>query len=150
MLARLSALFLLAFALVKTLLQRWGNGSSLRRFAEQYGAEGIHSVSRRDARILAEVHRCTACGRCDEGEGERVANARNGYRGMMALALAGARSLPDFNAVAASLEGIPDSAFSFAETRCPERVPLLELGRLVRRSGSSSVGVAEPAGQLTS
>ncbi len=134
MFARLSALFLLGLALLKTLIARWTRPNPLVRFSEHYGSEGILPVARSDARVLAEVHRCTACGRCDENEGERIAASGGRYRGMMAFALAGTRSLPDFDATKAALEGIDESAFEAAEARCPEGVPLLELARLVRRT----------------
>lgn len=133
MFRRVSALFVLALALVRTLLLRFSNrGTSLEQFDAQYGVEGLLAVNATESRVLSNAGRCTACGLCDAGEGERLIKSRTGYRGMMAFALSGARSMPDFPAVARSLDGIPDEAFSQAQSLCPQKVPLLEMASLVR------------------
>lgn len=133
MLARLKALILLAIGLVKTLLLRLGPERSLLMFAEHYGGERIFAVSAEEAKQLARAGGCIACGRCDAFEGERVAASRTGYRGMMAFALAGTRSLPDYSHAAATIAEVPDDAFRAGERQCPEGVPLLSLARLVRK-----------------
>lgn len=133
MFARISALFFLALALVKTLVLRLRSARSLERFTEHYGGEGVVRVSEEEASVLARVGRCTACGRCDAYEGPRVSNSRCGYQGMMVFVLAGTRSLPDYGNTAATICEVPDDAFLVAERECPENVPLLSLARLVRR-----------------
>lgn len=139
MFARLSALFLLAFGLLKTLLLRFGTERSLLVFAQHYGSEGISAVTTEEAKQLAQVGRCTACGRCDAFEGNRVANSRSGYRGMMAFVLSGTRSLTDYAHTSATIAEVPDEAFLKAAGECPEGVPLLSLAQLVRKH-SARVG----------
>lgn len=136
MFARVTALFLLALGLLKTLLLRFGPKRSLLLFAQHYGSEGIVVVSPQEAKQLARAGRCTACGRCDAFEGERVANSHGGYRGMMAFVLAGTRSLPDYRHTAATIADVPDEAFLAAERECPEGVPLLGLAQLARKYAS--------------
>ena len=131
--ARLNALFLLAFALLKTILLRLRPKRSLLMFAQHYGSEGIAAVLPGESKELARAGACIACGRCDAFEGERVANSRTGYRGMMAFALAGTRSLPDYSYTAATIRDVPDDAFQKAERECPEGVPLFSLAELVRK-----------------
>lgn len=131
MLGRISAFFLLALALVKTLLTRLSRRDGLRRFGEHYGSEGIFAVDRDEAKILARAHRCTHCGLCDAREGERIADSEKGYRGMMAFVSAGTRSLPDYPAMARTVSGVPQRAFEEAQAQCPEHVPLLQLRQLV-------------------
>lgn len=140
MFARISALFLLALALLKTLVFRLVSSRSLEKFAEHYGSEGIARVSFEEARVLAEVGRCTACGRCDALEGARVGDSRSGYQGMMAFVLAGTRSLPDYGYTAATICEVPEEAFLAAERQCPENVPLLSLARLVRNHAARVSG----------
>jgi hypothetical protein len=129
---RLSALVMLALGLIKTLLLRFAPGDSLRGFEERYGAEGILALSEEEAQILGRSGRCITCGRCDAGEGERVAVSQSGYRGMMQFALSGGRSLPDYDATSRTIAEVPDEAFMAAELLCPVEVPLLSLARLVR------------------
>lgn len=133
MFARLTALFLLTFGLFKTLLLRFKTERSLLVFAQHYGSEGISAVTTEEAKQLAQAGRCTACGRCDAFEGERVANSQSGYRGMMAFALAGARSLTDYAHTAQTIAEVPDEAFRTAAGQCPESVPLFSLAQLVRK-----------------
>jgi hypothetical protein len=132
MFGRFKALFLLAFGLVKTLLQRFGPARSLQVFQEHYGSENIVAVTTEEAKLLSRVIACTACGRCDAFEGQRVATSARGYRGMMAFVLAGTRSLPDYGRTSATIVDVPDEAFVQAEKECPEAVPLLSLAQLVR------------------
>lgn len=129
---RISALFLLALGLIKTLLLRLTAVNSLEGFAERYGSEGILRVTDEEARILRRAGRCVACGLCDAGEGSRIAASQVGYRGMMSFALSGTRSLPDYDAAALSIGEVPVAAFEQAERVCPVDVPLVQLAALVR------------------
>lgn len=89
--------------------------------------------------MLGRAGRCISCGRCDAGEGTRIAQSGGAYRGMMHFVLAGNRSLPDYDAVSRMIEGVPEDAFLQAESECPANVPLLSLARLVRNHGTRNV-----------
>lgn len=136
---RISALFLLALGVIKTLLLRLAGGDSLAGFAERYGSEGILRVTDEEARVLQKAGKCIACGHCDAGEGPRIAQSRVGYRGMMHFALSGARSLPDYDAAALSIGEVPDVAFREAERVCPVDVPLAQLATLVRSHSARQI-----------
>jgi hypothetical protein len=133
---RISALFLLALGLVKTLLLRFVRLGALRAFDRKYGAEGIHAVQQSDAAVLSQAGRCISCGRCDADEGARIAQSAGAYRGMMHFVLSGNRSLPDYDAVARMIQAVPEQAFERAALECPTEVPLLSLARLVRSHGA--------------
>jgi hypothetical protein len=134
---RTFALILLGFALLKTLLRRLlPKEPALAAFARQYGAEGILAVSAEEHRLLTQSYRCTACGKCDEGERARIAAGEFGYRGLMAVVLGGSRSLADYDAVGEGLRGVPDNAIAEAERACPEGVPIVPLVELIRRHGA--------------
>lgn len=138
MFARLTALFLLALGLAKTLLLRFDRSSALLGFRERYGSDEILGITREESVVLSQAGACTACGRCDQDEGARVARSEVGYRGMMAFVLSGTRSLTDYGAAARSISELPESAFEMAESLCPERVPLVRLAALVRGHAARS------------
>jgi ferredoxin len=144
MFRRLFALWLLALGLVKTLLLRLSPVRPLRGFEARYGREGIFAVTPREATLLAEAGRCTACGRCDAEEGERIATSRTGYRGMAAFAMTGTRSLPDFSSTARTMAEVPSAAIVRAESLCPYKVPLQALVRLVVDHAERSERRVEP------
>jgi hypothetical protein len=105
---------------------------ALSRFQRAYGSEGILGVTPEEQKTLNLPFRCTGCGQCDLAEAGRIANTNVGYRGLQAFVLGGARSLPDSEAVAASLSEVPDEAIAHAEKVCPEHVPIVALVQLVR------------------
>ncbi len=129
---RLVALVLLAFGFLRALARRATPTRPLSRFREQYQDDGILAVTAEEAIVLTSVGRCVACGKCDRGEATRIRESTQGYRGMMAFSLSGARSLPDYPAASHMIAGIGDEAFETAERACPVHVPLLALARLVR------------------
>ena len=125
--------FLLGLALIKTLLLRLAPAKNpVERFNSVYGKEGILSVLPVEAAVLKRAGTCTACGRCDRDQAERVKRTRVGYRGMMAFALGGARSLTDAPASALVISELTEDEIARAEALCPQGVPLLDLSRLVR------------------
>lgn len=133
---RVLALWLLGTSLLKTLLLRWlPRPPALRAFEQKYGREGLLAVSLEEHALLTLRYRCSACGKCDSGEQERIAQGTNGYRGLMATVLGGSRSLADYDAVSASLEHVPDSALEAGERACPEGVPIVKLVGLIRAHG---------------
>jgi len=132
MLGRIFALFLLGSALVKTLLLRLGTPRTGKlAFDETYGEEGLVAVLPDESLVLQKAGGCVACGRCDRGEGSRIAKSPR-YRGIQAFVLAGTRSMPDYSTVANDIREVPDEALVEAERECPENVPIKALADLVR------------------
>ncbi len=151
---RLQSLFLLGLALLKTLLLRLGvQSGGVRRFKEVYGVEGILNTTPFEHSVLRRASACTACGRCDADQGVRIARSRVGYRGMMAFALSGSRSLTDSRASAQLISELDLSEFAAAEQLCPRAVPLVDLARLVRGHAArleSDLGLGGSGDHLTS
>lgn len=126
---RLFALFLLGFALIKTLFLRLvPRGSPLRGFDERYGVEGILAVTADEHAVLIGASRCIACGRCNDDEAPLGSSERR----VMDFVLQGVRSLPGFRRTAAEFEALSVEAARAAEERCPVGVPIVALHELVR------------------
>lgn len=132
--ARLKALSLLAWALVRTLGRRLMGRSrqGIAAFRGNYDADALPPVSAGEREDMAEFGRCIACGLCDRGESARVAASGGRYRGVMAFVLAGTRSMPDFVWAASTIEGLGDDVLRDKEQICPTRVPLVRLAGFVR------------------
>jgi hypothetical protein len=81
---------------------------------------------------MPSFSRCVACGICDRGEAQRIAASGGAYRGLMALVLAGSRSMPDFRAAAYSFRFVSDDVLAEKEAVCPTGVPFRALARFVR------------------
>jgi hypothetical protein len=132
--ARLTALCLLALALVKTLLRRVaGAKRGLAAFRAQYAADALPPVSAEERADMPAFGRCIACGLCDRGEAERVAAAGGAYPGVMALVIAGARSMPDFSAAAVAFRCLSPDVLLEKERRCPTAVPIRRIAAFVAR-----------------
>jgi ferredoxin len=117
---RLFAALLLAWAFLKSLLANlFGQKPGLRTFEENYAADRLSSVTAQERRELPTLSGCVACGLCDVGPGA----AR-----LFDLAVAGSRSMPEYDAAARSLGALRQEDIEAAEAQCPTRVPL---GRLV-------------------
>ena len=101
---RLKALFLLAWALIRTVFRRIftkNNDGILVISVENYAADRLPPVNPDERELLKGFGKRIACGLCDRGEGARIAS--NGtYRGVMSLMLAASRNMPDFDAAALS------------------------------------------------
>src|SRR5262245_55965325 len=103
---RIHALALLAWAFVVMLLKkvfaRAPRGLAL--FRANYESERLANFTADERADLPAFSRCIACGRCDIGDGPRIAASRGAYPGTMGLMLASSRSLSDF---AAAREALP-------------------------------------------
>ena len=62
------------------------------------------------------------------------------YRGVMALMLAGSRSMPDFRASAYSFSFVPDDVLADKERLCPTAVPMRRIARFVRDKAAAVGG----------
>ena len=123
----------LAWSMVKVGWGRlFGAKTGLRLFHENYDADRLPPLTADERAELARFSRCIACGRCDVGEADRIAASRGAYPGLMAIALASSRSMPDFDAAVIALEHVPDEVLAEKEGVCPTGVPFLELARFVR------------------
>jgi len=142
MTGRLKALLLLALSLITTLFRRLiGRGRhGIAAFRENYDADGLPPVTPDERAKMAGFQRCIACGLCDRGEAERIARSGGAYRGVMALMLSGARSMPDFRAAAYSFSFVPESVLEEKERICPARVEMVALSRFVREKAAAVGG----------
>ena len=141
---RLKAFLLLASTLVRTLIRRLlGQGRrGLAAFRENYAADGLAPLSVEDRADLPTMSGCIACGVCDRGESARIAASNGAYPGVMALILAGSRSMPDFAAAAIGFAHVPDAILAEKETRCPTGVPMRRIARFVReKAGEARVSL---------
>ena len=123
----LHALFVLAWALIRTLFARAiGAPTGLRLFRENYDDDRLPPVTAGERAALPSMSGCIACGLCDLG-GASVRGA-----GPMDLALASSRTSVDADAAAVSIATLSDELLSARERICPTRVPLLSIARMVR------------------
>jgi succinate dehydrogenase/fumarate reductase-like Fe-S protein len=131
---RLYALFLLAQALIKTIVKRLlGRGpSGLALFEANFEAEHLSKVDAAERAELPTFSRCIACGRCNRGDGARMARSHGAYPGTMALMLASSRSFPDFRAASEALLWISDDELAEKETLCPVEVPMRRIAAFIR------------------
>ena len=131
---RLKALFLLARALLVTILKRlFGRGlGGLALFEANFEAEHLSKVNPDERAELPSFSRCIACGRCNQGDGVRMARSHGAYPGTMALMLASSRSLPDFPAAAEALRWISDAELADKEAGCPAEVPMRRVAAFIR------------------
>jgi hypothetical protein len=130
---RLKAIWLLVWALVRTvarvLFGRRPDG--IARFRENYDADRLPPVSPGERADLGDFGRCIACGLCDRGEAERIAQSDGEYRGVMALMLAASRSMPDFLAASRAFRHVSDEVLARKEALCPTEVPMRRIARFV-------------------
>ncbi len=128
---RLHAILTLAWALIRSLLAPiFGARRGLADFRRSYA--GLPPVAADERAGLSELGRCVACGRCDFGEGRRIAASSGAYAGVMDLMLATSRSMPDFDAARRSFDAIGDDRLAELEARCPTRVPMRRVAAFVR------------------
>jgi hypothetical protein len=131
---RLYALFLLAKALLKTILKRiFGHGlGGLALFEANFEAEHLSKVDAVERAELPSFSRCIACGRCNRGDGARIARSHGAYPGTMSLMLASSRSLPDFPVASEALRWISDEELAEKELLCPVLVPMRRVAAFIR------------------
>jgi hypothetical protein len=128
---RLHAILTLAWALIRSLLAPlFGARRGLADFRRSY--RGLPPVASDERAALAGFGGCIACGRCDVGEGARIAASSGAYTGVMDLMLASSRSMPDFDAAARSFAAVGDDRLALLEARCPARVPMRRIAAFVR------------------
>ncbi|MBX3128664.1 MAG: hypothetical protein KF718_18220 [Polyangiaceae bacterium] len=142
---RLKAILLLTWAVLRTAFIRLlGVGrAGIAAFRENYDADRLPPVSEAERAAMSGFGRCIACGVCDRGEAERIARSAGAYRGVMAIVLAGGRSMPDFHAAAKSLGFVPESVIRSKEVDCPADVPILQITRFIREK-AAEVGYSVP------
>jgi hypothetical protein len=143
---RIKALWLLAFALVKTVIRRLftRRRDGLRAFRDNYAADGLAPVTPEQRSALETFGRCIACGLCDRGESARIARSNGAYNGVMELMLAAGRSMPDFGAAALSFAHVPEEVLVEKESLCPTSVPMRAIANFVRAKASESRLPAPP------
>ena len=130
---RALALAVLAKALIEVTVDKlFGGRSGLAIFHENYDEDRLPPLDPAEREQLVRFSRCIACGRCDAGEGERIARSKGAYPGLMAIVLASSRSMPDFDAAALALDHVPDEVLAAKEDLCPTAVPFAALARFVR------------------
>jgi succinate dehydrogenase/fumarate reductase-like Fe-S protein len=130
---RLHAFFILAWALVRSLLAPLlGARRGLADFRRSYAPDRLPPVTPEERRVLPTLSGCIACGLCDVGEGARIARSGGVYAGVMDLMLASSRSMPDYDAAARSFAAIGDDRLAELETRCPAHVPMRKVAAFVR------------------
>lgn len=136
---RLKALFLLAFALIRTVFRRlFRRTDGLAAFRENYAADGLAPLTSEQRATMADFGRCIACGLCDRGEGERIARSSGAYPGIMQLMLAASRSMPDFGAAAVGFAHVPDEVLAEKELICPTHVPMRKIARFVKEKAGEA------------
>ena len=144
---RIQALFLLGWSFLVVLLHRVARSvSGLVLFHENYGADRLAPLSEAERAELPRFSGCIACGRCDWGEGDRVAASRGAYPGLMQLVLASSRAMPDFDAAARGFANVPETVLQYKVARCPVLLPFPELASgLALGKGSDVAGQLGPA-----
>jgi succinate dehydrogenase/fumarate reductase-like Fe-S protein len=130
---RALALAVLARSLVRTTIQKlFGAPTGIGLFHENYDGDRLPPVTKEEREAFPTFSRCIACGRCDVGEADRIARSNGAYPGLMALALASSRSMPDFDAARLAWDHVPEEVLAEKEKTCPTGVPFRALARFVR------------------
>ena len=142
---RALALAVLFRSLVKVMVEHlFGARPGLALFRENYDADRLPPLDPAERRELSRFSRCIACGRCDIGEGERMARAQGAYPGLMAIVLASSRSMPDYDAAVLALDQVPEAVLAAKEDVCPTGVPFVALARFIRVKASQMRGSTAP------
>lgn len=129
----LSALFWLGLSLLLTLLRHLvpQRRTGFERFTDNYRADRLSPMSGDERALLARSTGCIACGRCDRGEGSRIAASRGEYPGVMQLVLSATRGTPDFAHSSRGFRHVPRPALEHHAQQCPAGVPIAELADFV-------------------
>ena len=144
---RALAAIVLAVALVRVLFARMAGAlTGLKLFEQNYAPDRLPAVDASERAAMPSFSRCFACGRCDLGEGERMAASKGAYPGLMALVLASSRSMPDFDAAARGFAFVPESVLREKRRGCPADVPFAELARFVSDKAAAAAALAAPEG----
>jgi hypothetical protein len=131
--ARLHALVLLAWALVRSLFDGVsGRRRGLADFQRSYAPDRVPPIGPDERRLVPALSGCIACGLCNVGEGAAIVRSHGAYAGVMDLMLASSRSFPDYDAAARSFDSVGDERLAELEVRCPTRVPMRKMANFVR------------------
>jgi hypothetical protein len=137
---RLYAMFILGWALVRSLLAPlFGTRRGLPDFRRSYAADRLPPIAADERRELPELTGCIACGLCNVGEGSRIAQSAGAYAGVMDLMLASSRSMPDYDAAMRSFDALGDDRLEELEARCPVGVPMRKLAAFVRSKAAEVI-----------
>lgn len=130
--------------MVRRLFTRRRDG--LAAFRQNYAADGLGPVTVDQRAAMTDFGRCIACGLCDRGEGDRMAESNGAYAGVMQLMLATSRSMPDFAAAARAFSHVSDEVLVEKERICPTHVPMVRIARFVREKAAEArvSGAANP------
>lgn len=137
---RLHALLLLAWALIVTLFRRaFGRGPrGLALFHANYDADRLPPVTKDERDELATFGGCIACGRCNLGDGPRIAASSGAFPGTMSLMLACSRSMPDYDAAVRAFAFVSNDALAEKEQLCPTGVPMRRIAAFVKQKAAET------------
>lgn len=136
------AAVLLGWSLLRVLIKR-AFGRTVRGYAvfqQNYRSDGLNAVQAKDRQRLPRFGACIACGRCDLGEGGRIAQSGGQYPGLMQLVLASTRNMPDYDAARRGFDHVPTEVLRQKEPQCPADIPFVELASFVRRQAVDGDG----------
>jgi hypothetical protein len=143
---RVHALFLLAWALVRSLLAPLlGQRRGLADFRRSYAADRVPPIDAEERAVMPQLSGCIACGRCDAGEGAAMVRSNGAYAGVMDLMLASSRNIPDFDVAVRSFDAVGEERLAALEARCPTQVPMRRLARFVRAKAAEATAAARDA-----
>lgn len=143
---RALAVVVLAWSLFRIFVGRlFGLRTGLALFHKNYDADRLPPLDSSEREKVVAFSRCIACGRCDVGEASRIAASNGSYTGLMAIALASSRSMPDFDAAVLALDCVPEEVLAEKEAICPVRLPFVELARFVRAKAATGGPSAAPS-----
>ncbi len=141
--------WLLAWAFVVTLLSlALGRKRGLLTFRARYDAERLSAMHPEELDVLRRSGHCIACGLCDRGESERIAEAHGGYPGVMTLVLDSARTTTDVVFAAHAFAHLSREVLAEKSRICPTGVPVVELGEYVVRKSAELGGPPPYPGSL--
>ncbi len=118
----------------------------LALFRRNFDSERLSSLGPADRDELGTFSRCIVCGRCDRGDGGRIAASHGAYPGTMALVVSSSRSLPDFAAANEALRWITDAELAAKEPACPTGVPIRRVAAFIRSHAGAHGAVDERSG----
>jgi succinate dehydrogenase/fumarate reductase-like Fe-S protein len=126
---RLRAYAFLGFSLLLNLLRRPFRKTGIAKFEAQYSADGLFRLSQAERANVSRFSRCISCGLCDLYCAGLAGAPRRMPR---ALAIAGSRSLADYDALAGEAKAwLGCESCGACEAACPTGVPLRELAAFV-------------------
>ena len=101
----------------KKLLSPQSRGLAL--FRANYADDHLPRITAEGRHEMAGHTRCIACGRCNLGDGERMAASGGAYPGTMALMLSSSRDHAHFAAAKEAFAWISDQEVAQKEGTCP-------------------------------